>query len=100
MTLHLINKSPSHASALAECLQILAVSEEAAAVLLIEDGVYAALDGTIRSAFETLGLPCYVLREDLEARGLSEKMTGPFRVLDMGGFVKLTLDYAKVQSWG
>lgn len=100
MTLHLINKSPSHASALADCLHILTVTQETAAVLLIEDGVYAALDSASQSAFETLGLPCYVLREDLEARGLSEKVTGPFRVIDMSDFVKLTLDYAKVQSWG
>lgn len=100
MTLHLVNKAPAHSSALAECLQILQASEEEAALLLIEDGVYGAIDATEQIAFQSLGLPCFVLQEDLQARGINDMPTGPFQVIDVSGFVKLTLDYAKVQSWG
>ena len=44
MLLHTVNKSPFERNSLESCLR---VAEDGAGVLLIEDGVYAAMDNTI-----------------------------------------------------
>jgi len=98
MTLHLVNKDPLASNALSDCLAVLAVTEEDAALLLIEDAVNLVLQGN--EALHGLKHSCYVLQEDLQARGLLDRAGNGFIVVDYSGFVKLSLDYAKVQSWG
>lgn len=101
MTLHLVNKTPAHSSALIECLQVLAETQEDSALLLIEDAVYAVLENNaVITKLKSLSFPCYVLQEDLQARGLLDKVPAEFKVVDYSGLVRLSLDYAKVQSWG
>jgi tRNA 2-thiouridine synthesizing protein B len=98
MTLHMVNKDPLVSNALSDCLAVLAVTEEDAALLLIEDAVNLVLQGS--EALQGLKHPCYVLQEDLQARGLLDRLGTGFILVDYGGFVRLSLDYAKVQSWG
>ena len=66
-----------------------------ATLLLLEDGVYAAL--TPR------GIPAgavYALAEDLAARGLSAADLAPgIAALDMKGFVALTVAHSPVIAW-
>lgn len=64
-------------------------------LLLLEDGVYAAL--TARS------IPAralYVLSDDLAARGLSHADVAPGIIpLDMKGFVALTVAHSPIIGW-
>lgn len=88
--LHTVNKSPFERNSLETCLRI---AVEGSSVLLIEDGVYAAMKGTrLNGALSDAGnrLQFYVLGPDLAARGLSEAdvMEG-IEVVDYDGFVDL-----------
>ncbi|MEX8501876.1 MAG: sulfurtransferase complex subunit TusB [Leptothrix ochracea] len=96
--LHIINKSPLERTALASCLRT--VSE--GAILLIEDAVYAATQGHAASAQIVAALGCmkvYVLRPDLEARGVGDRLLEGVEGVDYGGFVDLVAEHPNCQSW-
>ncbi|MCF7982951.1 MAG: sulfurtransferase complex subunit TusB [Thiohalocapsa sp.] len=99
-TLHTVNKSPFEKNSLDTCLGYVAGGS---AVLLLEDGVYAALKGTsvepkIKSALDSAKV--YVLGPDLKARGFSEdRVIEGISVVDYAGFVDLAAENAKVQAW-
>jgi len=97
MILHTINKNNE---ALERCLSLL---REEDAVLLIEDGVYAALDSeeneTVWSNLSP-DIKKYAMVNDLAARGISDRMLPFFETIDWSGFVSLSLEYEKVISWG
>ena len=88
--LHTINKSPFEKNSLDTCLRIAA---EGSSVLLIEDGVYGAMDGTSlngKVVDASNRLQFYVLGPDLQARGLSEEnVMDCIEVVDYDGFVDL-----------
>ncbi len=98
--LHIVNKSPFEKTTLDSCLRY---AQEGSAVLLIEDGVYAALRGTsvserMRGALETIKV--YVLEPDLKTRGMGQsKLLDGVELVDYGGFVDLTVAHEIVQSW-
>lgn len=85
-TLHIVNK----AAALASCVPLAAEND---AMLLIEDGVYAA-----RHHPHVPG-PCYVLDSDLAARGLSERVDARFEVISYAGFVDLVERHQPIVTW-
>ncbi|MEA3639634.1 MAG: sulfurtransferase complex subunit TusB [Lamprobacter sp.] len=99
-TLHTVNKSPFEKTSLAACLDH---ASAGAAVLLIEDGVYAALTQTsvesqVKGALDAVKV--YALGPDLQARGLSEERVIPgISVVDYAGFVDLAAEHDKVQAW-
>lgn len=45
------------------------------------------------------GLECFVLREDLELRGLQQRIDNAFSVVSYDGFVELTENCESVLSW-
>ena len=98
--LHIVNKSPYDRNSLDTCLRL---AKNESAILLIEDGIYAAQKDTGVSekmirAVSTHAV--YALQPDLEARGISsEKLIDGVAVIDYDGFVKLTTEYSKLQSW-
>ncbi len=97
--LHIVNKSPLERNTLDSCL---AAAQSGAAVLLIEDGVYAATRGNaaeskLRSASERLEI--YVLAPDLEARGMGASLTEGVKPVDYAGFVDLVVKHKNCQSW-
>ncbi len=97
--LHIVNKSPYERNALDSCLRLAAGG---AALLLIEDGVYAATRGNtaepkLRAAMQTM--PVYALAPDLEARGLAARVMEGIKLVDYGGFVDLVAKHANCQSW-
>jgi tRNA 2-thiouridine synthesizing protein B len=98
--LHTVNKSPFERNSLDTCLRL---AKEGSAVLLFEDGVYGALQGTTvseRVAARTNELEFFVLGPDLQARGLSEdQLIDGIKVVDYGGFVDLAAERGTVQSW-
>jgi len=99
-TLHTVNKSPFEKTSLDKCLQYAGGNS---AVLLIEDGVYAAVKGTdveprIKTALDSVKV--YVLGPDLNARGFSDgRVIEGISVVDYAGFVDLAAENAKVQAW-
>lgn len=98
--LHIVNKSPFERNALASCL---GHALEGDAVLMIEDAVVGAIDGSsfaeqIKSALADKSV--YVLGADLAARGMQEsRVIEGIQVVDYAGFVDLTADNEKTQSW-
>jgi tRNA 2-thiouridine synthesizing protein B len=98
--LHTVNKSPFERNSLKSCLQH---ASSGSAVLMFEDGIYGALNGTsvsdmVKDAAKNLSL--YVLGPDLKARGMSEdKVIDGVSIIDYDRFVDLVTDNEKVQSW-
>jgi tRNA 2-thiouridine synthesizing protein B len=98
--LHTVNKSPFERNTLESCLRL---AKKGSAILLIEDGVYAALaDSTAghRVADRMGDFTFYVLGPDIEARGLGDKpVTDGIEVVDYHGFVDLVAEHDAMQSW-
>jgi len=98
--LHTINKSPFERNSLDACLRL---AKPGSAVLLIEDGIYAATKGTAVSDKVTQamgGIKFFVLGPDVKARGISDDhMLDGVQVVDYAGFVDLVADHDNVQSW-
>jgi tRNA 2-thiouridine synthesizing protein B len=98
--LHTVNKSPFEKNSLASCLKF---ASDGGSVLLLEDGVYAVLQGTevedaVIDALSRVSV--YVLGPDLKARGFSEdRIIDGVKVVDYGGFVDLAAENDKVQAW-
>ena len=97
--LHIVNKSPLERGTLDSCL---AAAQPGAALLLIEDGVYAATRGNraeakLRAALANLEI--YVLAPDLEARGMAQALTSGVKPVDYAGFVELVAQHKNCQSW-
>lgn len=97
--LHIVNKSPLERNALAACLR---VAQPGAAILLIEDAVYAATSGNaaVAELRDALGrLKVYVLGPDLDARGMSDRLAEGITAVDYAGFVDLVAEHSNSQSW-
>ena len=99
-TLNLINKSPFERNCLESCLRL---AKSNSSILLIEDGVYAALENTSKSTLiknHQQDLTFYVLTNDIDSRGLTKMMMidGVNR-LDYAGFVDLVEGHDAVHSW-
>ncbi len=98
--LHTVNKSPFEKSTFRSCLDH---AKSGDAVLLIEDGVYAATKGTAAAkliAARNGDLALYALAADLAARGISEtSVIEGVSVVDYGGFVDLVAGHDVSQAW-
>lgn len=98
--LHTVNKSPFSSTALASCL---AHATDDAAILLIEDGVYAALASAQQPAeLKTAAArgAVYALEPDLVARGLRQSpLIEGTKLVDYAGFVDLTTTHSSVMAW-
>lgn len=94
--LHTVNKSPHSHSALADCLR---VCGEHGAVLLIEDGVYAALAGNAWLEPLRSVKAVYALAPDVAARGLEQRIAKGIQLVDYAGFVRLCCEHSTTQSW-
>jgi tRNA 2-thiouridine synthesizing protein B len=98
--LHTVNKTPFERGSLDSCLKF---ASDGSAVLLIEDGIYAAIQGTAaESAVQdaVARLSVYVLGPDLKARGFTEdRLIDGVKVVDYAGFVDLAAENDRVQAW-
>lgn len=98
--LHIVNKSPFERVAFKSCLNH---AVEGDAILMIEDAAVGAVDGTVfadevKAAMADKAI--YVLGGDLSARGMSEgRVIDGIKVVDYAGFVDLTAEHDKTQSW-
>lgn len=98
--LHLINKSPTERNSLDSCLRL---AQPGSAILLIEDGVYAALAKALHAEKITSRmdeLSFYVLGPDVAARGLNDvPLIEDITIVDYEGFVDLVTENDVSQSW-
>lgn len=85
-TLHLVNKP----AAWADCAPLLGPEDSA---LLIEDGVYAALQAP------SAGVQLQALAPDVRARGLSGRLPPSVRLASFDDFVRLVVGNDRVVSW-
>jgi tRNA 2-thiouridine synthesizing protein B len=97
--LHIVNKSPYERNSLESCLRL---AQPGSAVLLIEDGVYAATRGNaaearLREAMKRVKV--YALAPDLDARGMTARAIEGVGLIDYGGFVDLVCAQPNCQSW-
>ncbi len=95
MILHTLNASPA-SPAFCYCARVVTAGD---AVILIGDGVYAALQGT-RGAAELLatGAELYLLLPDAQAAGVVYPVAG-ITSIDMFGFVTLTERFPRQMAW-
>ncbi|MGD1990459.1 MAG: sulfurtransferase complex subunit TusB [Chromatiales bacterium] len=94
--LHIVNKSPYERNSLTAAVGHM---KDADTLLLIEDGVYAAVKGGAAAA-ELEGKTVSVLGADLAARGIGvDKLVDGASVVDYSGFVDLVESTDKSQSW-
>lgn len=98
--LHIINRSPLSSNALASCLRL---AKPGSTILLIEDGVYAALvdnnSGATLLHKTSHALKFCALTEDLKARGLMNRVLPFVTLVDYNGFVALTEKHSPIQTW-
>lgn len=97
--LHTVNKSPFGNTTLANCLE---VAKPGSAVLLIEDGVYAALKGsnaadTVTQAMANVDI--LALESDVNTRGIQDKLLEGIKLVDYSTFVELATQHDRVQAW-
>jgi len=95
--LHTINKSPFQNSALENCLRL---ARDGDVILLLEDGVYAAAVGTVKSSLIEQAVrrhAVYAIEADLKARGL-DKLVKEVRIAGYGDFVDL-VEKHPVHAW-
>ena len=96
--LHTVNKSPYSSDSRKLCM---AYMQSGDVVLLIEDGVYAAMKGGASEALVSgSSEKVYALGPDLKARGIaSDKLIDGIEVVGFDGFVNLAAESDKVQNW-
>ena len=97
--LHIVNQSPRASRALHSCIRIARPGE---ALLLIEDAIYAATPGGALACGmddAVQRLKVYVLRPDLEARGMAERLVAGVIPVDYQGFVDLVAEHPINQTW-
>lgn len=98
--LHTVNKSPFEKNSFHTCLRL---AKQGSDILLIENAVYAALQGSkiekeVKRAVSKHQI--YVLEPDLMARGLQpESLIAGITLVGYDGFVELAVKNDKVQSW-
>lgn len=97
--LHIVNKSPTQTNALQSCLRLTRPGD---ALLLTEDGVYAATRAAAaasRIAEAAKTLKVYALQPDLEARGMAAQLADGITAVDYAGFVDVVAEHPNNQSW-
>ena len=98
--LHTVNKSPMEKTSLTSCLRLATDNSD---ILLIEDAVYAAMQGTqtesvVRGALERFQV--FALEPDIECRGLDKsRLIDGIELIDYSGFVELSVKNSTVHSW-
>ena len=97
--LHIINKSPFEKNSLQSCISC---AKDGSAILLIEDGVYGVLNNSavaedVKNAMSSKTV--YALEADVQARGIADKVLDGVQLIDYNGFVDLSVENDKIQSW-
>ncbi|MBP2845055.1 sulfurtransferase complex subunit TusB [Dickeya oryzae] len=94
--LHTLAHSPYHTD-LDALLRNVGVGD---AILLLQDGVIAALNGVpFSERLQSCGATVYALQDDVAARGLSEQISTTIVLIDYTQFVQLTVLHSRQLAW-
>lgn len=94
--LHTLSRSPWHCDIDA----LLSMLREGDDLLLIQDGVLAALEGSrFVEILSNAPISVSALKDDLEARGLSGQISVKIDVVGYTDFVNLTVTHASQMNW-
>lgn len=94
--LHTLRYSPWQCD-IAELLRMLQPGDD---LLLIQDGVIAALEGgRYLESLRAAPITVYVLEEDIHARGLSAQISGSVVRVGYTDFVRLTVKHSAQMAW-
>ncbi|MEQ9888965.1 sulfurtransferase complex subunit TusB [Pectobacterium zantedeschiae] len=94
--LHTLSCSPYHV----DLDTLLRSLEQGDALLLLQDGVIAALaGGDIIHRLRDSAVPLYALRPDTEARGMTEQISNSVVLIDYNEFVQLTVEHPQQLAW-
>ena len=99
MSLHLLFRSPyERSSSFDDCLRFCKAGD---AILLLENGVYAATNDSEFAAqlAELDNVSCYALTPDVSARGLKDKLARHVQLASDEDFVDLSVQQPKSLSW-
>ena len=100
--LHIVNKSPFEKNSIQTCLRL---SQAGSSIILIGNGVYAALNTSqistqLQTHINQQTRNIYALSPDLNARGITaDKLTQGIKTIDYADLVDLTVKCGKIQSW-
>lgn len=95
MVLHTLNAAPSSA-AFKDCVKVM---QQGDAVVLMGDGVYAALAGTeAGNALRAKGAEIFVLEADALLAGITQPAPN-MTLIDMAGLVALTERFPRQLAW-
>jgi tRNA 2-thiouridine synthesizing protein B len=96
MILHTVNIGPGGAS-FDDCLRTASHND---AILLMGDGVYAALEGTATcTRLRETGAEVFILEPDARAAGILKRLYKEARLEDIDGFVLLTERFPRQLAW-
>ncbi len=96
MILHTLNKAPGQ-RAFHDCLALLQADH---ALLLLGNGVYAALQATpAAKLLAATGAPIYVLEADALAAGIVGRLMPGATLVDDDGFVELSERFSRQLAW-
>ena len=96
MILHTLNIGPEGAG-FGDCLRTVSPND---AILLMGDGVYAALEGTAAcTRLRESGAEILILEPDARAAGILERLYKEARLEDIDGFVVLTERFPRQLAW-
>jgi tRNA 2-thiouridine synthesizing protein B len=95
--LHIVNQSPFASTVIKQCLERLHHDD---AIILLEDGIYCAMQQQ-PFAQQIQALPqCYAIKKDVQARGINaDQLLSKISLIDYAEFVALTIRFPLNQSW-
>ena len=94
--LHTLHRSPWRTD-FAALLRLLSEGDE---LLLLQDGVTAAVDGNrYLESLRNAPIKVYALNEDLIARGLTGRISNDIIPIDYTDFVRLTVKHSSQMAW-
>lgn len=95
--LHTINKAPHVRDCFDACLRVCGTT---ATIVLIEDGVYAAIaNSEPAQRLCAQAKTVFALQADIDARGLTNRIDPRIQIIDYAGFVQLCCEHETIQSW-
>ncbi|HIF4731480.1 TPA: sulfurtransferase complex subunit TusB [Citrobacter amalonaticus] len=78
-------------------LRLLAEGDE---LLLLQDGITAAVEGSrFLESLQNTPITVYALKEDIDARGLGGQISDSVVRVDYTDFVRLTVKHASQMAW-
>lgn len=94
--LYTLSRSPSYC----DLPTLLRLTTRSDALLLLQDGVLAGLAGSANlDLLLNASLSLYALRNDVQARGLSDHFSNKIEIISYMGFVELTQKHGCQLAW-